>query len=67
MEKGNKAILPICYNDLWGSPNDQGKHGRNLRNVRIRHASLHRSVIRMDHLGKAQEDEGGRELGSLRN
>lgn len=33
----------------------------------IRHANLHRSVIAMAHLRTAQEDEGGRELGSLRN
>jgi len=45
----------------------QGRLSRTLGNVMIGHASLHGRAIRTEHLGKAQEDEGGRELGSLRN
>lgn len=67
MDKDNKAILPIYCSYLLGSPNHHWGHGRNLRNIMIRHASLPCGVIRTEHVGVAQDDEGGRELGSLRN
>lgn len=56
LEKGHQAVLFMLQLSL-------GHH--QFGSVTIKHPSLHGSVIRVEPLSKAQEGEGGRELGSL--